>query len=452
MKKLLGIVVLGLLWCNVGFAGDMDVFKKKIKMPKDIMKGYINDWRLCCNFDPETKLTPDYAFKFVNKSDGHPVRLGEQSLRIELRRGDCGVAPSGYDDCAIKNPENGMTSERHELTLFNKASKIKGTTWHTYSIFLPKDFPRPGFEHVTMGQFHGDGDLSVAFNWNIGKETLGYEMQRRTACFLPQHINLNIQTECSVSMTQNHYEDVITGDNLLGKWHDIVFNVKWTTKQTGYLKQWINGKLVYHYQGNTDTPGETEQVQFGIYRGPTPESPKEATQIAYYDQIRFAKKCKKLKLEDLGYSCEDLESQTIEKIDKMILVNEKTKKLNLSGKYDLTWYWVDKNTKTNLVIKERRIIGDVVSINKGKVTFEELGSSKVISDKYRKKVEFLQIGEEEILVQGELDLDTKSTDPVKIILKPDQNNKQKYIGIGVFYDDKKKHKSENIKIILEPTN
>ena len=113
---------------------------------------------------------------------------------------------------------------------------------------------------------------------------------------------------------------------------------------------------------------------------------------------------------------------------------------------------LDKNTKTNLVIKERRIIGDVVSINKGKVTFEELGSSKVISDKYRKKVEFLQIGEEEILVQGELDLDTKSTDPVKIILKPDQNNKQKYIGIGVFYDDKQKHKSENIKIILEPAN
>ena len=52
-------------------------------------------------------------------------------------------------------------------------------------------------------------------------------------------------------------------------------------------------------------------------------------------------------------------------------------------------------------------------INKGKVTFEELGSSKVISDKYRKKVEFLQIGEEEILVQGELDLDfTGKDEPV----------------------------------------
>ena len=455
MKKLLGILVLGLAltFSSNGISGEMNVFKKKIKLPEDIMQGYKNVWNFCCNFDPETRLTPDYAFKIVNKSDGHPVRLGEQSLRFEVRRGDCGVSPGGYDDCAIKNPEIGMTSERHELSLAPEVSPFKKVTWNTYSIFLPEDFPRSGFEHVTMGQFHGDGDLSVAFNWNIGTDTMGYEVQRRTACFLPEHIDLDIQTGCSMTMAQNNYEDVISKDNLLGKWHDIVFNVKWTKKQTGYLKQWINGKLVYHYQGNTDTPGETEQFQIGIYRGPTPKTPKEATQIAYYDQIRFAKSCKKLKLEDLGYSCEDLESQTIDKIDKMITTKMlKSMKLSLTGKYQLKWVWVDKNTKTNKVIKKKTIVTDIVSIKKGKVTFDKLGSSKVISDKYRKKVEFLQLGEEEILVQGELDLDTKSADFVKIILKPDPDNKQKYIGIGEIFKDSNKDKSENIKLIIQPTN
>ena len=448
MKKLLGIVVLGLLWCSFSAAGEMNVWKKKIKMPKDIMKGYINDWRFCCNIDPETKLTPDYAFKFVNKSDGHPVRLGEQSLRIELRRGDCGVSPSGYDDCAIKDPETGMTSERNELTLFNKASKIKGTTWHTYSIFLPKDFLRTGFEHITMGQLHGDGDLAVAFNWNIGSETLGYEMQRRTACFLPQHINLNIQTECSVTMTQNHYEEVITGNNLLGKWHDIVFNVKWTKKQTGYLKQWINGKLVYHYQGNTETPGETTQAQFGIYRGPTPESPKEATQIAYYDQIRFAKKCKKLKLEDLGYSCEDLESQQIDNIDKIIV---RTKKItSLSGKYKLSWHWVDIDKKTNKIIKDEFIVSDLVRFENGKFIIDKLGSSNIISDKYRNKITFTQGQGEKIIMDGKVNLDYDGSDPIEVILSPDENNKS-YAGTGV-HSDENKDKSENIKLILEPLN
>jgi len=40
--------------------------------------------------------------------------------------------------------------------------------------------------------------------------------------------------------------------------------------------------------------------------------------VSYYDEIRFAKKsCKKLKLEDLGYNCKDLESQTASRIDKI---------------------------------------------------------------------------------------------------------------------------------------
>jgi len=148
-----------------------------------------------------------------------------------------------------------------------------------------------------------------------------------------------------------------------------------------------------------------------------------------------------------------LESQTIDKIDKMITTKMlKSMKLSLTGKYQLKWVWVDKNTKTNKVIKKKTIVTDIVSIKKGKVTFDKLGSSKVISDKYRKKVEFLQLGEEEILVQGELDLDTKSADFVKIILKPDPDNKQKYIGIGEIFKDSNKDKSENIKLIIQPTN
>ena len=47
-------------------------------------------------------------------------------------------------------------------------------------------------------------------------------------------------------------------------------------------------------------------------RSPGPDP----TQIVFYDEIRYAKKkCEKLKLEDLGYSCSDLESQTISRID-----------------------------------------------------------------------------------------------------------------------------------------
>ena len=311
MKKLLGILVLGLVltFSSNGISGEMNVFKKKIKLPSDVMQGYKNAWMFCCNYDPETRLTPDHAFKFVNKTEGHPVRLGEQSVRFELRRGDCGVSPGGYDDCAIKS-SSGMTSERHELALDPKVSPFKKVTWNTYSIFLPEDFPLYGFDHITMGQLHGDGDGAVGFQWDIGVGG-GYVVNRRTGCFLPKNKN----KKCSISNPENNTQQVIPKDKLLGKWHDIVLNVNWTKKQNGYLKQWINGKLVYHYQGNTDTPGEKEQFQMGIYRGPLPSTPKNLTQIAYFDQVRFAKSCEKLKLEDLGYSCEELESQKILTID-----------------------------------------------------------------------------------------------------------------------------------------
>ena len=37
MKKLLAILVLGLLWCNVSVAGEMNVFKKNITAKKDVV-------------------------------------------------------------------------------------------------------------------------------------------------------------------------------------------------------------------------------------------------------------------------------------------------------------------------------------------------------------------------------------------------------------------------------
>ena len=42
MKKLLGILVLGLLltFSSSGISGEMNVFKKKIKLPKDVAHEY----------------------------------------------------------------------------------------------------------------------------------------------------------------------------------------------------------------------------------------------------------------------------------------------------------------------------------------------------------------------------------------------------------------------------
>ena len=79
MKKLLGIVVLGLFWCNAGFAETI------VKLPKDTASGYKKIIKSLTG-----KYFKDHGMQVVNKKDGHPVRIGEQSIRFEVRSGDCG--------------------------------------------------------------------------------------------------------------------------------------------------------------------------------------------------------------------------------------------------------------------------------------------------------------------------------------------------------------------------
>ena len=70
MKKLLGIVVLGLLWINTSFA---------VSLPKDVASGSKFKKSLTGSYYKK------YGMEVVNKSNGHPVRSGEKSIRFELR-------------------------------------------------------------------------------------------------------------------------------------------------------------------------------------------------------------------------------------------------------------------------------------------------------------------------------------------------------------------------------
>ena len=86
-----------------------------------------------------------------------------------------------------------------------------------------------------------------------------------------------------------------------------------TGKSLASFKVWVNGKLVYHFKGRTIPPNSAAIHQLGIYRSAAISS-GEANHIVYYDEINYAKSCKKLKLKKLGYSCKDLKSQKLEKI------------------------------------------------------------------------------------------------------------------------------------------
>jgi len=201
--------------------------------------------------------------------------------------------------------------------------------------------------------------------------------------------------------------------------------------------------------GNTSKPGEAKNnFQFGIYRGPTPKTPKVSTQIAYYDEIRFAQKsCEKLKLEDLGYSCADLEKQTTYKLD--YIPGKLEASSTMDGKFQLQWYWVDKKIDGDIVTRDKLIVFDVVTISKGKLSFDKLKNNSIISDKYREKITFMNFGDT-FSLKGDLDLDTSDPDLVSIYgsVAPDENGS--YIGEGVFSINEKKGKKEFIKVVFKP--
>ena len=306
MRKLSIIIFFAFLWSYNGFAENINV-KKKIKFPKDIVQGYKNDmgslWGLSCTYSNDKCMTPNYAYKIVNKD--YPVRLGKKSVRMELRKGDCHQKRKGsHNDCKASPP-----AERHEFGIeFDKSTGIKGETWHAHSMFLPGDTPIINSEWITMGQFHNIGYDLPPVNFDLKKKH--FELVTRFHCIHPSKLNKS----CNSDDNLKAIKEIINTNKLFGQWNDFIVNANWTSNiKEGFFKLWVNGQLAYHYIGRTVAPDDQITVQFGIYRGAA-QSSGDANHVVYYDEIRKAKSCKKLKLKKLGYNCEDLQNQKLEDI------------------------------------------------------------------------------------------------------------------------------------------
>ena len=282
MKKLLGILVLGLMWCNFALA---------LSLPKDVASG--NTYKKSLD-----KKYKKYGMQVVDKKDGHPVRAGDKSIRFEVRPGDCGYNDA-WNDCDTDR-------ERHELT---GKKMTGGEWWYAWSIFLPKDFINVHPTKVALGQFHQEkGHVVWLFQNQSFSSPGGYWVDDQVPGY------------------SRKLNQILTQDEMIEKWNDILVHVKWSKKDDGFFKVWLNGKQVYSFKGATKTTAKT-YFKFGIYRSylkkwiySSRNKKKEKgvpAQVVYLDEVRTAKKsCKKLKLEDLGYSCEELEGQEISKIDK----------------------------------------------------------------------------------------------------------------------------------------
>jgi|TARA_B110000483_G_C18096659_1_gene504170 hypothetical protein len=291
MKKLFGIIVIGLLLNINGFADVEDVIKE-IKKNKDIAQGFKNvrefdkwnEWRVNnSKILDSDKSSRKHVLKVVNKIDNYPVRFGKQSLKFEVRDGD----GWGWD---AKN-------DRERVELLICCVNREKITWTSWSLYLPDDYKIIFPAKTMLAQFHNDADNPPAFAFENQSHTSGGGYWIDTDKYITGY-NYNRQSK------------ILDSSEMYGKWNDILVKVKWTHEEDGFFKIWTNGKLAFHHKGKTQDKDELIEFHIGVYRSYLSRtSNPDSTQIAYYDEIRHAETCKKLKLKDLGYSCKEIESQ-----------------------------------------------------------------------------------------------------------------------------------------------
>jgi hypothetical protein len=291
MKKLFGIIVIGLLLNINGFADVEDVIKE-IKKNKDIAQGFKNvrefdkwnEWRVNnSKILDSVKSSRKHVLKVVNKIDNYPVRFGKQSLKFEVRDGD----GWGWD---AKN-------DRERVELLICCVNREKITWTSWSLYLPDDYKIIFPAKTMLAQFHNDADNPPAFAFENQSHTSGGGYWIDTDKYITGY-NYNRQSK------------ILDSSEMYGKWNDILVKVKWTHEEDGFFKIWTNGKLAFHHKGKTQDKDELIEFHIGVYRSYLSRtSNPDSTQIAYYDEIRHAETCKKLKLKDLGYSCKEIESQ-----------------------------------------------------------------------------------------------------------------------------------------------
>ena len=207
-----------------------------------------------------------YGYSVVSKSDGHPVRDGRKSLRFEVRAGDCSWSPGGWSDC-----ENDR--ERHELLTTSDWSK--GEYWYHWSIFFPRDYPIIYPVKVALGQFHQKGSHPV---WMFQNSSGGYFVDNQTPGGTLEK------------------REILTDEEVRGRWSDILVHARWTHRDNGYFRVYVNGETTprYAWFGPTRKKGKRVYFKLGIYRSFMSRRPgDEPTQVVYFDHVNRARSCKR---------------------------------------------------------------------------------------------------------------------------------------------------------------
>ncbi len=95
MKKLLGILVLGLLWCNVGIAAEINNYGDRSEIPEDAkpneetLKFYLNryltrNWTNNRKYSDIKASNKPYQFQFDLREDSYNKKTNTENCTFKL--------------------------------------------------------------------------------------------------------------------------------------------------------------------------------------------------------------------------------------------------------------------------------------------------------------------------------------------------------------------------------
>ena len=191
---------------------------------------------------------------------------GSVAERFELRSGDC---PQSTGDCRADR-------ERVEKSEQLPASRVGSEFWYSFSVFLPSDWPSTGRLTTKLGQFHQKGDGKPPVLFQLDDQTYEFELgdpsRRQGNPMKPIGAFKNIRLKSAAAMK--------------GKWTDVVVHAKWSRKNDGFIKMWVDGRQKVNLTGANVDRDQPVYFKYGIYRSFVSRAKKPyPTLVAWYRNI-----------------------------------------------------------------------------------------------------------------------------------------------------------------------
>jgi hypothetical protein len=192
------------------------------------------------------------------------VREGKGAAKITIHKGD--KAEEGYG--------NVKTSERAELLERKELGPEEGKSYsYSFSVYVPEDFPIVP-TRLVLAQWKQEDEDDEA---SVTNPVLAL-----------RYVNGELFITLQTSEWENRTSLFSTKEEVIGKWIDFSFDLKFTRAEFGFVKVKMNKKTIVDYKGVTaysEEQGYPKKSNFyfkmGLYRDSMDES-----MTAYFDEFR----------------------------------------------------------------------------------------------------------------------------------------------------------------------